>query len=257
MIRIKSYYTYWKHRVDAHGIHSPFVFDFYNTVLAEADKIYDTPIRRVYHQLRRDHRKIQVTDFGAGTKHTHSNLRKISSIAHNASVSRRYGKLMTRLAERYNLNYAVELGTSLGLGSMYIAQASCMKKLITIEGDPALHAIASENFKMLNLQKIDQRCGRFEDHLYDVVKQMPQIDLVYIDGNHTYEATMNYFNFFLNHVHDSSFMIFDDIRWSDEMEKAWNEISASTKINVSMDLLRMGVVCKRPGQAKQHFILKY
>jgi hypothetical protein len=48
----------------------------------------------------------------------------------------------------------------------------------------------------------------------------------------------------------------DDIYWSKEMEIAWNKIKADERINVSIDLFRMGIVCKRPGQRKEDFVVK-
>lgn len=257
MVRIKSYYHYWRNAVDAHGIHSPFVFDFYNSVIKKADDINDTAVRGLLQLLKRDDRQIDVEDFGAGSRKGGGSRRKISTIAQSAAVNRKFGKLLTRLIERYELSHIVELGTSLGIGSIYLSQPVCVKKLITIEGSTEIAKLASENFANFGLKNVELIVGKFDDHLEAVVESVPGIDLVYIDGNHTYEATMRYFNFFVEKMNDTSFLVFDDIYWSDDMEKAWKEICASPKINVSIDLFRMGIVCKRSGQAKQHFVLKY
>jgi predicted O-methyltransferase YrrM len=257
MVQIKSYYNYWRNRVDAHGIHSPFVFDFYNSVLLEADDVNDAELKSLTHQLKKDQRKIAVEDFGAGSQKANGPERKISSIAKTASVNRKFAKLLTRLVERYQLNYIVELGTSLGVGAIALSQPTCVKKLVTIEGSAEIAKIAQENFKNLGVKNIDSLIGKFDDKLEEVTKILPRIDLVYIDGNHRYQPTMDYFSYFIDKIPDNAFIVFDDIYWSAEMEKAWKEICASPKINVSIDLFRMGIVCKRAGQAKQHFVLKY
>lgn len=256
-MRIRSYYNYWRYRVDAHGIHSPFVFDFYNTVLSRAEDVNDEPIRRLFKKLKNDNRKIVVEDFGAGSRKKYGAERKISDIARSSAVNSKYGKLLTKLVERYELNHIAELGTSLGIGAMYLSHPACVKKLVTIEGAPEIAKLAKENFHNHGLKNIELIAGRFDDQLENVIRMVPEPDLIYIDGNHQYQPTMNYFNFFVDKMHDNSFMVFDDIYWSYEMEKAWREICASPKINVSIDLFRMGIVCKRPAQAKQHFILKY
>jgi predicted O-methyltransferase YrrM len=256
MVQIKSYYNYWRNRVDAHGIHSSFVFDFYNSVLLQADEVNDA-LKRLTHQLKKDHRKIVVQDFGAGSQKVKGPERKISSIAKTASVNRKFGKLLTRLVERYQLNYLVELGTSLGVGALALSQPTCVKKLVTIEGSPEIAKIAHENFKNFGAKNIESLVGKFDDKLEEIIKIIPRIDLVYIDGNHRYQPTLDYFNYFVDRIPENGFIVFDDIYWSDEMEKAWKEICASPKISVSIDLFRMGIVCKRPGQAKQHFVLKY
>jgi predicted O-methyltransferase YrrM len=257
MMQLKAYYTYWRNRVDAHGIHSPFVFDFYNTVLEQADEVNDKAIQRLRNKLKRDDRIISVEDFGAGSKKIAGTTRKVSAIAKTSAIHRKYGKLLARIIERYHLSHVVELGTSLGIGSLYLSQNGSVKKLITVEGSPEIAKIAHQNLVDFGAKNCEILVGKFEDHLQKIPESIEKIDMVYVDGNHQYQATLDYFNFFVDHVHESAFLVFDDIYWSEGMQKAWQEICASPKINVSIDLFRMGIVCKRPGQAKQHFVLKY
>ena len=257
MMQLKAYYNYWRNRVDAHGIHSPFVFDFYNTVIQKADDLNDRAIQRIHSKLKKDHRIISVEDFGAGSKKIKGTTRKISAIAKTSAINRKYGKLLARIIERYRLGHVVELGTSLGIGSLYLSHHNSVKKLITIEGSVEIAKIAEQNLADFGAKNCEILVGKFEQHLEKIPDTIEKIDLVYIDGNHQYQATVDYFNFFVDHAHESSFLVFDDIYWSEGMQKAWAEICESPKINVSMDLFRMGIVCKRPGQAKQHFVLKY
>lgn len=257
MMQLKAYYNYWRKRVDAHGIHSPFVFDFYNTVLLKSDDINDAAIQRLRSKLKKNKSHIHVHDFGAGSKTKSGNQRRISDIVKNAAINRKYGKLLAQMIERYQLKQVVELGTSVGIGSLYLSQQNCVKKLITVEGSPEIAKIAQQNLENFGARNCELIVGKFENELANIVKKTDKIDLVYIDGNHQYQPTLDYFNFFVEHMHDTAFIVFDDINWSEGMQRAWQEICASPKINVSLDLFRMGIVCKRPGQAKQHFVLKY
>ena len=257
MFQAKAYFKYWRERVDAHGIHSPFVFDFYNSVIEEADEVNDAAIQRLRNQLKKDQRVITVEDYGAGSKKIQGNQRSISAIAKTSASRRKYGKLLARMVERYRLSHVVELGTSLGIGSLYLSHSNAVKKLMTVEGSPEIANIARTNFRDFGANQCEVLVGRFEDQLPQIPPAMEKMDLIYIDGNHQYQATLDYFHFFLPHLHDHAFMVFDDIYWSEGMAKAWEEICASPDINVSLDLFRIGIVCKRPGQAKQHFVLKY
>ena len=256
-VQLKSYLKYRKNRVDAHGIHSPFVFDLYNEVILKAKFIDDLSIKQLRKKMESDHRSISVEDFGAGSKKNSDTIRKVSGIAKSASVNKKFGRLIARLIDHYNLKSAIELGTSLGIGTSYIASRPSMKKVVTIEGSPEIAKFANQNFQLLKLKNVDLLIGKFEDQLKNATEQFSTVDLVYIDGNHQYQPTMDYFNFFIDHSDDNTFLIFDDIYWSEGMTKAWEEICASPKINVSIDLFRMGIVCKRSKQAKQHFILRY
>ena len=81
-------------------------------------------------------------------------------------------------------------------------------------------------------------------------------DLIFIDGNHKYQATMKYFHWAINHLNEDGVIIFDDIYWSKEMTKAWIEISTNDNLNLSIDFFHLGVIMIRPEQRKQHFILR-
>jgi predicted O-methyltransferase YrrM len=81
-------------------------------------------------------------------------------------------------------------------------------------------------------------------------------DLVFIDGNHQKEATLNYFEKLLSAVHNDSVMIFDDIHWSKEMEAAWEEIKLHSEVSVTIDTFYWGLVFFRREQAKEHFVIR-
>lgn len=256
-MQLKNYLAYCKNRVNAHGIHSPFVFEFYNKVLHQSKGINDQKILEVRKELLVNQNLIKVEDFGAGSKKNNDERRKVSQLAKVAGVNRKFGKLLAKIVDFYKLENIIELGTSLGLGTSYLASQSSVKKLVTIEGSPEIARIAKSNFDKLKLKNINQLIGNFDENLIQACADFEKIDLVYIDGNHQYEATKKYFDFFIDKAHDETFLIFDDIYWSKGMTKAWNEIIQSDKINVSIDLFRMGIVCKRKAQAKQHFVLKF
>ena len=53
-------------------------------------------------------------------------------------------------------------------------------------------------------------------------------------------------------------LIFDDIHWSAEMEKAWAEIKANPSVTLTIDLFFIGLVFVRKAQKeKEHFIIRY
>jgi hypothetical protein len=104
--------------------------------------------------------------------------------------------------------------------------------------------------------KIDLRVGNFNNLLPAVLNELTQVDLAFIDGNHTYEATINYFNLLLQKTHYNSVLIFDDIYWSKGMTKAWEEIKHHPKVTVTVDLFYIGLVYFRTQQAEEHFKLR-
>ena len=138
-----------------------------------------------------------------------------------------------------------------------MAAATHHPNVTTIEGCANIAAKAKSHIEKLNLKNVSIEIGDFDSVLTNQIDEDKVFDLIYIDGNHAYEPTLRYFEYALAHTHDNSFIVFDDIYWSEEMTNAWEQIKKSNKIHVSMDLFRMGIVCKKQKQRKQDFILKY
>ncbi len=55
----------------------------------------------------------------------------------------------------FSPNLIVELGTSLGISTSYLAKGNRESNVFTFEGCPETAAIARENFKNLNLRNVD------------------------------------------------------------------------------------------------------
>ena len=134
----------------------------------------------------------------------------------------------------------VELGTSLGVTTAYMAAMDKRNKVITYEGCPAVAEIAKENWEALGLENIDCRVGEITADILD--RDLERVDVAFIDANHTYAGTRAYFNVLAEKVHRKSVMIVDDIHYNKEMEQAWREICADERVTSTMDLYQMGLV---------------
>src|SRR6185436_11236417 len=111
-----------------------------------------------------------------------------------------------------------------------------------------------QNFNRLNFRNIAIIEGNFDQTLASVLKQLPQVDLVFVDGNHRREPTERYFTQLLPAVHNDSILIFDDIHWSREMEQAWETVINTSIVRCSIDLFFAGILFFRHEfKEKQHF----
>ena len=90
-----------------------------------------------------------------------------------------------------------------------------------------------------------------------VLKDLGQLDLLFLDANHRYQATLTYFNTSLKFIHKRSVMIIDDIHWSSQMTKAWNEIIQNQRVTLSLDLFQAGVLFFDPELKKEHLLLEF
>lgn len=252
---------YLKHRFTAntrHGTHSPFVYKLLEEVIYDfsSKKEYNT-VESQRKKLLNDHRLITITDLGAGSNVNNNKQKKVSELAKNALKSPRLAQLIYRLAHQHRATTIIELGTCLGVTTAYLSVAKPVAQIVSIEGCPETAKVAQENFEALQLSNVALQVGNFDDLLPIQLKKMELLDFMYIDGNHTKTATLNYFHHCLTKVHEGSLIIFDDIYWSTGMKEAWAEIKAHPQVTVTIDLFWIGLVYFRKGQAKEDFKIKF
>ncbi len=255
---LKTYITYLIQSKTKHGTHSPFVYKLLE------DCIYDKTYFEAYKQidnlrnkLLKSNEYITINDLGAGSKTKNNNRRKISAIVKHSSVSKKYGQLLFRLTRYFKPNNILELGTNLGLGTTYLSKGIPESQITTIEGCENITNKAQNNFSNLGVSNVNLITGNFDQVLKQVVKSIPSLDMIFFDGNHQYESTLNYFEICLDKVNNDSVFVFDDIHWSKQMEKVWKEIINHPRVTVSIDLFRMGLVFFRKEQTKEHFTIRY
>lgn len=201
----------------------------------------------------KDKRKIQVNDLGAGSRVHRSDERTIASIARHSAKSATIARLLYRLARYTKASHLLELGTSLGLTTATLAQTG--KSVTTIEGCQNIAAIAQSNFEKLKIENVDLRVGDFDALLPDLLSITP-FDFVFIDGNHSYAATTKYFRQLRDALSPGSVIIFDDIYWTRDMNRAWKDIISDSAAVVTIDLFDIGIVFLNIEQAKEHFKIR-
>lgn len=242
-----------------HGMHSPALFGFVLHVLNnKSGYVPPVEIETLRKALLHDTRTLEIEDFGAGSRVAKKRQRTAGELARSAIKPKRYAQLLYRLARHYQPQTILELGTSLGITTAYFAQASPSARVISIEGSESIAAVAAENFTKLELKNIEQKIGNFDDLLPAVVQQLWSIDLAFVDGNHRYGPTLNYFHQLLPAMRNDSILVFDDIHWSEEMEKAWLEIQQHPAVKCTVDIFFLGFVFFRQEfKEKQHFSVRF
>ncbi|MDP1802467.1 MAG: class I SAM-dependent methyltransferase [Bacteroidota bacterium] len=236
---IKHYLTA---RRGGHGVHSPFAFQLCEEVFYNRNSFYDLDeLQKTRTSLLNSNTEIIVEDFGAGSKTFTTNKRKIKDLVAKGISTAKQSETLYKLINFLNCGAIIELGTSIGLNTLYLAKANKNGKVITIEGSKNLVEFATELAKKNNLNNIEFIEAKFDEALPTLL-QNNSPSLIYIDGNHTYDATMRYFNLALAKKDNSTVIIFDDIYWSPGMTMAWNEIKNNASVTLSIDLFYFGMV---------------
>jgi predicted O-methyltransferase YrrM len=241
-----------------HGIHSPFVFNLITKVFRNkinTEVVFN--IEKIRQIMISDHRKIRVTDYGSGSERIKSNLRQVSEIAKYSAVPRKYGILLAGLSEEFGKSDIIEMGTSLGISTMYLAAASPDVIVHTIEGCQETSEIARSNFDRSGLKNIRMYNGKFDNILPEIENQKIRPGLVFIDGDHRKEPVLDYFYTIAGMSGNQSVIVLDDIHSLTEMGEAWEEIKKFKKVTLTVDIFRMGLVFFREGMTRSDYIIRY
>jgi len=234
-----------------HGVHSPFIYELTDKCLRTTiSKKLNDRMALLKSRLKGNQRAIEITDHGVGSKRM-GNRRSIGQLYKNSSSKGKYGKMLFQLMRHFEFESALELGTSIGIGSVSMSTGNEDAIVTTIEGCPNTRKEALANFEALELTNIHSLEGTFSEVIPNLDKGT--YDLIFIDGHHDGNAMLSYIEQLLPHAHDDTFFILDDIRWSTSMRSAWEQIRGDQRFHVTIDLFRMGIILLRPTQDKEHF----
>lgn len=253
--QVKAYFKFLLRSTNQHGVHSPFVYDLITKCFYDKTKFEDySKLINYKKKLINNQELIEITDLGAGSRTTKKNKRTVSSIAKNSGTTLKRAKLLYRFVNYFNPNSILELGTSLGVGTQAMSLGNPKAKITTIEGCPNISSIAKKQFDNKNLSNIKVINSDFTKAIEGL--DTTKFDLVFFDGNHQKEATLNYFEALLPKTHNDSLFIFDDIYWSKGMTEAWETIKQHPKVTVTIDIFFWGLVFFRIEQEKEHFMIR-
>lgn len=249
------YVSHLLRSVDEHGIHAPFLYK----LLTEA--VYNKSVCIDFHSIEdirkkclENHTRIEVLDLGAGSRLDGKNKsRSIRFICKSFAKNPRICRVLHNTVKHLQPKTTLELGTSLGISTMYLASGFKDGTVYTIEGCPQTSKLAQQHFNDANIGNVVSINGGFDDVLPDLMRRTGKIDCVYIDGNHTFDATLRYFEMLTPFMHEGSCIIFDDIHWSAGMAKAWEHIVTSSQVTLSVDFFHLGMVFFNSGLSKEHF----
>ena len=258
LLFIVRYIKYFFAAKNKHSAQAPFLYEFITKVLNKNSN--DENCKRI-EQLRiklcQSEQTIIITDFGAGSNVNDSKIRKVKDVAKNSAKNSKFGKLLYRITKFYKPKTILELGTSLGVSTLYLAKAIKSSKVYTFEGCPETAKIAQQNFEKMKDKNIKIILGNFQNTLQKTLKEINTIDMAFIDGNHKEKPTISYFLECLKYANNNTIFIFDDIHWSNEMENAWSYIKLHQKTTLTIDLFYIGIVFIKSELSKENYTIRF
>ena len=256
LFQIKSYLNFLWNSKNEHGVHSPFVFNLVTKCFYDKKNYTEYSILNNYRNfLIANKTSIEVTDFGSGSRVFKTNTRAINQIAKTAGISKKRAELLFRITHYFQPENILEIGTSLGLATSALSLGNPKAKITTLEGCPNTLAVAKKQFEKFNLDNLETIVTEFSAYLKTVTENCDW-KLIYFDGNHSKQATLDYFELLLPTITNETVLIFDDIHWSSAMEEAWVEIKKHPQVTVTIDTFHWGIVFFREEQKKEHLAIR-
>ncbi len=255
--QIKAYLKFLWHSKNEHAVHSPFVFSLITKCFYDKKSKPEYAILQQYRNaLLENKNTIEVSDFGAGSRVFNSNKRSIAEIAKIAGISPKRARLLYRIVNYFQPSSILEIGTSLGLATSALALGNKNAQITTLEGCPNTMAIAKNQLQLFNFNNVKWVTTEFNEYFQSCNLKSKICNLIYFDGNHSKEATLDYFELLLPTITNDTVWIFDDIHWSAGMEATWEIIKKHPKVTVTIDTFQWGLVFFRREQPKEHFIIR-
>lgn len=247
---------YWR----GHHIHSPFVFHIVRDVITPRnpqDQAIKAKAAEYRRRLYESKQAIVTSQMGAAPEGPKE--RKVADIARRTSTRDKYGRMLARLIVDLRVDSVLELGTSLGVSTAYMAAARESTRIVTIEGLPAVAQLAEENLKAAGFNNVQVITGDITEQIDNAIDSLPgkMVGLAFIDGDHSKEATLRFFEKIAARHTPVSVLVFDDIYWSRGMTEAWRQIVADERVSTTIELAQMGLAFFRTGCQKEHYILRW
>jgi len=216
--------------------------DIFNDYILNEDFCFYSAelIEDFYFQLCKLDTKINFEDFGA-KKNEKIKIKKISEIAKKTSTKFKEGIIFQKIIDYFNVKNILELGTSLGIGTMFLSGVSSCISVTTIEACKDIIDFTEQNFKANGINNVKFINDKFDNVFDKNLLNKQKFDLFFIDGNHTFDASLKYLKYIEQNLVTNRFIIiFDDINWSKDMYNAWKYIVKTHKNCFMMNFFRTG-----------------
>ncbi|MEP7196496.1 MAG: class I SAM-dependent methyltransferase [Saprospiraceae bacterium] len=228
---------FWKSDT-IYRFHPPGLYKLNEKVFENKDHYYDSDLILEQYQILLRQEGI-VEDSLFASKRAQSGI-PLSAFAAKALHSPAFLNTLYKLVRLYQPSKILELGSCMGISTLCLGLAARESEIISVEGNTQFSKIAEQVLKNHVLTNVKILNETFDSALNELKNK--EFDFVFLDGDHSYEASISIVNKLIPLLSKNAILVMDDIHWSTGMYKAWKELIIRNEFQCSLETLRWGLL---------------
>jgi predicted O-methyltransferase YrrM len=234
-------------RRKGYGVHSPFVYHLITRVIGEHCPYYRfNDIEKLRAHLLLQEEEVIIPSASGERRLT------VGRLVAREAISPRIGALLFRLTNYFKPSSILQVGTSIGLSTLYLTSYSPGLRCVSLENVAACSDISQQVYAMAARSSIDLRTGDYRTILPAALEDLRQLDFVFF--NIWNEPSPEWlFDVCLKYVGPQTVFVFEGIKGKHGMRSFWKTICARPEVSVTIDLSVLGIVFFNKNLHKQNY----
>ncbi|MEO9476320.1 MAG: hypothetical protein ABJG41_12320 [Cyclobacteriaceae bacterium] len=246
-----EFLKYKNRAVNAHGLHSPFLFNLYNQVIKARDKKLKADLKTLRKSVFSSNEVLIYTD----PKTLELRNEQTGTWAKRVTSSLRFNIFLIKLIDYLQTETVLETGAAAGINAASLSHSTA-NKIVTMEGSKEIAQLARQTINKFGKQDVDIIEGEITDTFADSLSKYSP-DLIFLDADHRKETIRFYMDEISKAKQAPKCILIHDIYWSRDMKQAWLEVVQTPSFNLTIDLFEVGLVFPNYQMEKQHFRIKF
>lgn len=228
------------------GVHSPFAFNLITNVIDErcAYYAYDR-IEIVRRQLLQMGAPLGTTGMSIGRATARYGIRKS------------HGQLLFRLANYFKPKQIVQVGTGMGLSTLYLTGYSAHVQCISLEEDPARAEWARWCLERMGKRHVRVERGGYESLLPKALAQFETVDFLFFNAPERATELYGMFEKCVGHIQPDTVLVVEGLRASRAMQDFWERVKAHPATVLTFDLYHVGLVFFNKKMYRKDYIVYF
>ena len=219
-----------------HGVHSPFIYNLITKVIEEKTPYY------VFEDIENFRKELLRKDD------------QMKVLTMQEAQTKNYGALLFRLVNFFKCHTILQIGSSTGLMSLYLAlplRKTC--ECYSLEERTGLLEDVrtfAEKHSLKNLYLIE---ASYKESLHYLKNKIKTFDFIFINTMGNSEKTSNALRMVESFIYTNTVIVIDNIKHDKAMKILWKNIKNRPDVGLTIDLLSLGLVFFDTELHNQHY----